>query len=225
MTRAQRAAALVGCAVVAVALAWYAGSRFAPGVPAPPAGTVALGPEAGEGVAQYLARLPAQLPPSGAVAPALVQFGTEQSPAAALDAVAGTTPVVAVLRVPLPRVQTALRFEAVEAAVPAPVALDSARRRALSTARTDATRLVGRPRAVATAEAAALANPTCACVLALVVRADRAELAALAARPEVRAVHAGPPDATARELALSPLLPEQTVRADPPPDDGVVPPS
>jgi hypothetical protein len=62
-------------------------------------------------------------------------------------------------------------------------------------------------------------------VLALVVRADRAALEALAADPGVRAVDAAPVGATEPELALSPLLPGQVERADPPPDDGPVPPA
>ena len=62
-------------------------------------------------------------------------------------------------------------------------------------------------------------------MLALVVRADRAALEALAGRPGVRAVHAAPAGVTERELALSPLLPEQIERADPLPDDGPVPPA
>jgi hypothetical protein len=61
-------------------------------------------------------------------------------------------------------------------------------------------------------------------VLAVVVRADRAALEALAARPGVRAVDAAPVGTTERELALSPLLPGQLTRAEPPPDDGPVPP-
>jgi hypothetical protein len=36
-------------------------------------------------------------------------------------------------------------------------------------------------------------------------------------------MEAAPPGTTDGELALAPLLPEQTVRADPPPDDGPVP--
>jgi hypothetical protein len=127
--------------------------------------------------------------------------------------------------VALPRVQTALRFEPLEPGVAVPTALDSARQRAAAAAAADAGRLTGRPRQVAAAEAAALASPACACVLALVVQADGAALAALAARSGVRAVEAAPAGTTLPEIALSPLLPEQTVRADPLPDDGAVPSS
>ncbi|WFG42202.1 hypothetical protein [Pseudonocardia alni] len=76
---------------------------------------------------------------------------------------------------------------------------------------------------MAAAERRALADPGCACVVALVVTADRAGLEALAARPGVRGVQAAPAGTGAPELALSPLLPEQTTTASPPPDDGPVP--
>lgn len=217
----KRLAVLAGCVVVALLTALYAGSQFggsqfepAAGGPAP--GTVRLGPEAGEPVDAYLARLAADLPAPGAEAYALVQLRTELTGADALAAVDGTRPVSAVFRVPLDRVQTALRFETLGT-------VDLAQDRARETAEADAARLAGRPAAVAAAEAAALADPGCACVVALVVRGDRAALDALATRWPVRAVHAAPADAQPVELALSPLLPAQTVAADPLPDDGPVP--
>jgi hypothetical protein len=190
--------------------------------PAPSAGAVRLGPEPGEAVAAYRARLPSSLPPpDGARAPALVQLDVELTTADAAAVVAGTSPRVAVFRVPLPRVQTALRFAALEEGVPR--ALDNARARAQQAAATDAARLAGRAGAVAAAEARALADPACRCVLAVLVDADRGGLEAVAARPGVRAVEAAPPDTV--DPALAPLLPEQTARADPPPDDGPVPAS
>jgi hypothetical protein len=177
-------------------------------------------------VADYLALLPGRLPPPGQAAPALVQLGAEATTGWAADLVGGSSAAtVAVFRVPLPRVQTALRFEALEPGLPAATALDSARLRAQGGAEADAARLADRPRAVAAAEAAALADPACACVLAMVVRADRAALEALVASREVRAVDAAPVGATEPELALSPLLPGQVERVDPPPDDGPVPPA
>lgn len=221
MSRPWRPAVLVGCLLVALTLGWYAGARDGSGTAAPPAGAVRLGPEPGENVAAYLARLPAALPPAGTRAPALVQLTEEATTPDALAAVAGTTPLTAVFRVPLPRVQTALRFVDVEPGVPAATALDTARARAQLAAATDAGRLPDRAGAVAGAEAAALASPDCRCVVAVLVDGDRAALDAVAARAAVRAVDAAPPG-TAKP-ALAPLLPEQMTRADPLPDDGSVP--
>ena len=223
MTGRARAGVLAACAVVVVLAAWYAGAQVPASVPAPAPGSVRLGPEPGEEVAAYLQRLPAELPAPGTAALALVQFTAELPASAAVPAGAGTTPVTVVLRVPMPRVQTALRFEPLERGVPVPAALDAARRRAQEQAAADARRQGGRSADVAAAEAGAFADPATPCVIALVVQAERAGLDALAARPDVRAVHAAPAGVTARELALSPLLPEQVERADPPPDDGPVP--
>jgi hypothetical protein len=217
-----RLGVLAGCVVVALAVAWYAGSQHPPSSATPAPGSVRLGPEAGEDVAAYLARLPATLPPDGARAPALVQLAAEATAQDALAAVDGTTPVTAVFHVPLPRVQTALRFVALEPGVPAATALDSARVRAQRAAAAEAPQ-AGRPGAVAAVEAASLDSADCRCVVALVVDGDRAGLDAVAGRAAVRAVEAAPPGTTDGELALAPLLPEQAVRADPPPDDGPVP--
>ncbi len=222
MNTRRRLAVLVGCVLVALAVAWYAGSQHPPSSATPAPGSVRLGPEAGEDVAAYLARLPASLPPDGARAPALVQLAAEATAPDALAAVDGTTPVTAVFRVPLPRVQTALRFVALEPGVPAATALDSARVRAQRAAAAEALQ-AGRPGAVAAFEAASLDRADWRCVVAMVVDGDRAGLDAVAGRPAVRAVEAAPPGTTDGELALAPLLPEQTVRADPPPDDGPVP--
>lgn len=240
MRPSRRIAVLLGCVLLALGVAWYAGSRSAPPAPQPAPGSVRLGPEAGEPVAQYLAGLPALLPAPGTATLALVQFRAEMAPAATLAAVGGdgaapvgtgrgdtsarfAVPVTAVLRVPLPRVQTALRFEALESGVSPTTALDAARERARRAADAGAARLTGRQAALAAAEAAALADPACRCVLAVVVRADRAGLDAIAARADARAVHAAPAGTVPIELVLAPLLPEQVERADPPPDDGPVP--
>ncbi len=220
MTTRWRLGILLGCVVVVLLTAWYAGSRFTPTAPAPPPGSVRLGPDPSESVADYLARLPAELPPPGVKVLALVQLAAGRPTATITGDV-----VTVVFRAPLPRVQTALRFEALEPGVPLATAADTAADRARLAAGADAVRLTGRPRDVAAAEAAALADPDCACVVALVARADRAGLEALAAVPGVRAVQAAPVGVTAPELALAPLLPEQTGSADPPPDDGPVPPA
>ncbi|HSU11259.1 MAG TPA: hypothetical protein VLK57_18825, partial [Pseudonocardia sp.] len=153
MNTRGRLAVLAGCVLVALAVAWYAGSQHPPSSATPAPGSVRLGPEAGEDVAAYLARLPASLPPDGARAPALVQLAAEATAPDALAAVDGTTPVTAVFRVPLPRVQTALRFVALEPGVPAATALDSARVRAQRAAAAEALQ-TGRPGAVAAVEAA-----------------------------------------------------------------------
>jgi hypothetical protein len=230
--RRVRLAVLLGCLVVALATAWYAGARSG-SVPSPPqaaVGSVRLGPEPGADVDGYLARLPVELPPPGLRTLALVQFAAEVTVAEALAAVEGAEPVTAVFRVPLPRVQTALRFEPLDPGVPPATALGTARERAQLAAGSDAHRLsgatqraAGRPAAVAAAEAAALAAPGCRCLLALLARGDREVLTVLARRPGVRAVHAAPPGTVPVELALAPLLPGQEVRADPLPDDGPVP--
>jgi hypothetical protein len=198
---------LLACAVVVLLAAWYAGARFPASAPAPAPGSVRLGPDPGEDVAAYLQRLPAELPVPGTAALALVQFAAGLPASAAVQAVADTTPVTAVLRVPMPRVQTALRFEPLEQGMPVAAALDAARERARQQAAADAQRPAGRAAEVAGAEERALADPSGPWVLAVVVRAEREALDAVAAR----------------ELALSPLLPEQAERADPPPDDGPVP--
>ncbi len=214
----MRRAVLVVCAVVVLLTAWYAGSRaVGPSAPAPSPGSVRLGPEPGEAVDAYLARLPADLPPPGAPALALVQFAAERPVADA--ALPGVEPVTAVFRVPIDGVQTALRFEELGTN-----ALATAQQRAAGAAETDAGRLTGRPAAVAAAEARALADPAAPGLVALLGRGDRAALEAVAAAPGVRAVHAAPPDAQPVELALSPLLPAQTETATPVPDDGPVPP-
>jgi hypothetical protein len=218
LTTRRRVALLAACAVVAALVALFAAARSPASVPGPPPGSVRLGPESGEAVSAYLTRAAATLPPPGTTALVLVQFADERTVA---DPLPEGTPVEAVFRVDLPRVQTALRFLPLEPGVPVATALDSARQHAASAATGDAARLTGRSQAVATAEADALARADCACVVALVVSADGSALRRPAAR--VRVVEAAPPGVTLRELALSPLLPEQADRADPLPDDGQVP--
>ena len=216
MTTKGRLALLAACGVVAALVALYTAARSPGPAPGPPAGSVRLGPESGEAVAAYLARAAGTLPSPGATALALVQFADERTVA---DTPALGTPVEAVFRVDIPRVQTALRFAPLEPGAAA--ALDTARQRAAAAADADAGRLTGRARAVAAAEAAALTRPDCPCVVAMVVTADGAALQRPGAG--VRVIEAAPQGVTLRELALSPLLPEQADRADPLPDDGPVP--
>lgn len=218
MTTRRRVALLVACVVVAALVAWNAAARSPAPSAGPPAGSVQLGPDPDEPVSAYLTRAAATLPPEGATALALVQLVEEVTVG---DPLPLGTPVEAVFRVDVRRVQTALRFMPLEPGVPTATALDSARQRAASAAAADAMRLAGRQKEVAAAEASALARPDCACVVALVVSADGAAMRRPAAG--VRVVEAAPPGVTLRELALSPLLPEQVDRVDPLPDDGPVP--
>jgi hypothetical protein len=211
-----------GAGIVVLLLLVYVGVRALSAPPAAPRvaqGQVRLGPDPEETVAGYRARAAQSLPPPGRRAVALVQLGAEVTTEQAAG-LAGSLPVdEAVLRVPLPRVQTALRFATLPAGAPVAGALDTARQQARYAAEADASRLTGRPAAVARAEAGEYAG-ACACVLALVVEGDRAALDTVAAAPGVRVVEAAPVGVTAPELALSPLLPEQTESATPPPDDG-----
>lgn len=228
-----------GLFVVVLVTAWVAGSGTAP--PASTTGSVRLGPEPGQDVAGYLATLPATLPPPGSSAPALVALDVPRDAAGAAALVGRATVETAVFRVPIDRVQTALRFEPVTGVSAGAAgigrALDVARERAAFAAEADAARAadsaatappqareaLDRRVAVTAAERRRLADPGCACVVAVVVTADRAGLDALAARDGVRAVQAAAPGTRPRDLALSPLLPEQTGTVTPPPDDGPVP--
>lgn len=218
MTTRVRLTLLAACVLVLAVVAWHTASRSPASPAGPAAGSVRLGPDPGEAVSAYLTRAANTRPPPGTVALALVQFDDERTVAGAPSV---GTPVEAVFRVDLPRVQTALRFAPLEPGVPVAVALDSARLRAAAAATATATHGTDRQRAVATAEADALNRPDCTCVVALVVSAAGAALQAPVAG--VRAIEAAPPGVALRELALSPLLPEQSDRADPLPDDGPVP--
>ncbi|MGI8814077.1 MAG: hypothetical protein ACR2G2_01940 [Pseudonocardia sp.] len=236
---------LLVCLVVALGVALVAGRQSLLGAPASPPSSdaVRLGPGPGQPVADYLAMLPPRLPPTGAPpVPALVQLAVGLDTTEAADLLTGAPstelngpptvvwPVIAVFRVPLPRVQTALRFQPLtQVADPDPIAavrrqLALAQVVARRTAATEAGRLRGRPARVAAAEAAALSTPGCRCVLAVLVSADRAGLDGLAGRPGVRAVDAAPAGTPTDGVALAPLLPEQTGLVGPVPDDGPLPP-
>lgn len=181
-----------------------------------------LGPEPGEQVAGYLERAGTTLPVAGAGDVwALVQFAGYQDPAGASALVAGARPARVVLRVPLPRVQTAQVVEDIGGQHPVgeiPTAMTRAAQRRTG----DADRNTGRAADVARAEADRLARG-CACVLAVLVYGDRPALDAIAGRSGVRAVHAAAPRSRVQGLALAPLLPEQDSVVGPVPDDGPVP--
>jgi hypothetical protein len=226
--------------VVVLVTAWAAGSQLSP--PAPDAAStdaVRLGPAAGQDVDAYLAgtrTVPAPEDPTTRLA--LVQFDTSltaDAAAAALGHTTDTTLLQAVVRVPFPRVQTALhRVDAPPA--PPPAALTAALTTAGGEAAADAGRggssspADARRVAVARAEAAALGRPGCACLVAAVVQVAPTAAPALRAAPGVRAVQVAPPGTSRARIAVSPLLPEQGPgRPDgavmgPVPDDGPVPP-
>ena len=181
-----------------------------------------LGPASGETVAGYLERTRTLPPGPSGPRPALVTFTAEQDVAAAARLVDGATAREAVFRVPLPRVQTALRQVTLGTAAPAE-ALRLAEAQAANRAGEQARTSTGRPAAIAATESARLADG-CPCTLAVVVETDPALAPALAARPGVRAVEVAPAGARIGALAVSPLLPEQTGTVGPVPDDGPVPP-
>jgi hypothetical protein len=187
-------------------------------------GVQRLGPEAGEPVALYLRRAGASLPTgtSGSVW-ALVQLDRYLTPKPAADLVVSVRLSRVILRVPLPRVQTALITRDLPGQRPVSELAEAMRSAAQD--RLAASREVpgGRPAAVAAAEAAQLRSG-CTCVLALLVYGEGEALRTVAGRPGVRAVHAALPDTPLQDLAIVPLLPEQVDSAGPVPDDGPVPP-
>jgi len=179
---------------------------------------------------------------------ALVQLTEPVDAATAGRLVDGVRLSRVVFRVPLPRVQTALVTRDVPGQQPLTDLVDAQRLAADDRAAAGA-RLagsggadpgaagsgvtgsgaagsrssdVGRAAEVAAAESAAL-RAGCACVLAMLVRADGAGLLALSAAAGVRVVHAAEPGTPLPAIAVSPLLPEQTEVAGPVPDDGPVP--
>jgi hypothetical protein len=218
-SRARRAVLAVLLVGFGFAL-WVAGQ---PGVPLP-SGVQRLGPEAGEPVADYLRRAGASLPAANAGPVwALVELAGYLTPEPAAELTQGVRLSRVILRVPLPRVQTALISRDLPGQRPLAElagALAGAAQDRLAESRAVPG---GRGAAVAAAEAAQLRSG-CACVLALLVRGDREALRTLAARPGARSVHAALPDTTLQDLAISPLLPEQVDVAGPVSDDGPVPP-
>lgn len=215
-------------ALLAVLLVAFGSGVVAAGqrddVPPPLAGSERLGPEPGEPVAGYLDRAARSLPAPGAGEVwALVQLNRHVQPDAAARLAQRVRLARVVLRVPLPRVQTALTTRSVPGQQPAAeivAALCAAadERAAAAAAAPDGSRAA----AVAAAEAQRL-RAGCGCVVAMLVRADRAALAELAGRDGVRAVHAAQPGTPPQGLALAPLLPQQRRVAGPVPDDGPVP--
>ncbi|MDQ4009849.1 MAG: hypothetical protein M3228_03950 [Actinomycetota bacterium] len=215
--------AVLAVLLAALGLAVVVAGR--PGEPLSVTDVQRLGPEAGEPVADYLRRAGASLPAaeSGSVW-ALVQLEGYLKPGRAAELAQGVRLSRVVLRVPLPRVQTALITRDLPGQRPVAELTE-----ALQSAAQDRTAVAvrevpgGRPAAVAAAEATQL-RARCACVLAFLVFGDGEALHAVAARPGVRAVHAALPDTPIQDIAISPLLPEQLDSAGPVPDDGPVSP-
>lgn len=191
---------------------------------APVMGTELLGPEQGEPVADYLTRARHTLPATGEVW-ALVQFGEPVDAGTAAALTEGVRVSRVVYRVPLPRVQTALVTMPLPGQRPA-AELRGAQGRAADERQQAGERAAangqGRAAGIAAAEAAEL-RAGCACVLALLVRADRVGLDAVASRPPVRVIHAATTGLPLQALAVSPLLPEQRDVVGPVPDDGPLP--
>ncbi|MGH3809875.1 MAG: hypothetical protein ACRDRU_25295 [Pseudonocardiaceae bacterium] len=213
-----RWAVLAVLVVVFGSAIWVAGQRGE----SLPGGVQRLGPETAEPVVDYLRRAGASLPAEASEPVwALVQLDGYLAPAPAAELVRSVRLSRVILRVPLSRVQTAL----ITRDLPGqrPVAELTEALRAAAADRLAASRVArdGRRAAVAAAEATALRRG-CTCVLALLVLGDRDALAAVVARPGVRAVHAALPDTAIQDLAISPLLPEQVDTTGPVPDDGPV---
>jgi hypothetical protein len=188
-----------------------------------PSGVQRLGPEAGEPVAHYLRRARASLP-AGTSGPvwALVQLDGYLTPEPAAELARGVRLSRVILRVPLPRVQTALITRDLPGQRPVTEldeAMCSAAQDRLAASRAAPSE---RSAAVAAAEATQLRSG-CACVLALLVFGDGESLRAVAARSGVRAVHAADPGTPLQDIAIAALLPEQVDLVGPVPDDGPVP--
>ncbi|HEX5493144.1 MAG TPA: hypothetical protein VFX70_01035 [Mycobacteriales bacterium] len=177
-----------------------------------------LGPRDGELVSAYLARSRAALNGrTGSEPPgyALVAFDHYAGPAEVAALTGGSAMVRALVRVPLPRVQT----EIVD--VPARTGADILGGMGAAAARLDAEASGADPVSAAVDRAQAdRLRDRCGCVLGAVVRADPAALRALDRRPGIRAVEPAPPGEPLDRLVFVPLLPEQRSRVEPPPDDG-----
>jgi hypothetical protein len=187
-------------------------------------GVQRLGPEAGEPVAHYLPRAGASLP-TGTSGPvwALVQLDGYLAPEPAAELTWGVRLSRVILRVPLPRVQTALVTRDLPGQRPVTELAEAMRSAAQDRLAASRAAPSGRAAAVAVAEASRLRSG-CACVLAVLVYGDGDALRRVAARLRVRAVHAALPDTPIQDVAISPLLPEQLDATGPVPDDGPVPP-
>lgn len=216
--------ATVAAVVCAVALAVVVVVLGVENPPTPrPVSTDSLGPDAGEPVADYLARASVTLD-EAAVDGAdsgprwgLVTFDDEVT-ATDADALTGDVRISQVwFRVPIDRVQTPI--------VPVGVAgaESVARASGLAAAQLHGTTGEWDRQARVDAVSASRLTQDCACVVAVTVRAPLTELVALSDVAGVRSVEALPADAVFGRFAVRPLLPEQTEAVTPGPDDGEVP--
>lgn len=182
-------------------------------------GTDRLGPENGEAVSNYLARSNDSLRgEDSSVRWALLSFTTAITSDRIPEYAAGLRISEVEYHVWVDRVATPI--------IPVPVPAGDAV--AVATVKTAAAQMGSTPtyddrstRVKNLVTARLQAN--CACVVAVVLQAPLAELRAIAAKPGARVVEALPADAAADVFAVAPLLPEQSVSADPTPDDGPVP--
>jgi len=215
----------LGCGAVIAALVMVTGVA---GSPTPGVrGVESLGPDTGASVSGYLADAAARLGEVGADEQrwALLSPQLELTAESAARLVDGARTVRVLLRVRLPRVQTALlTAEIVDQGGPdALVAeLTAAQRRAAGRLAAVQQVSAGRERAVAEVSVARL-SAGCACVVGLLLRGSGAQLRAVAGRSRVRALAPAPAGAGYGDLALAPLLPEQSGTVGPGPDDGTVP--
>ncbi|MGL4306933.1 MAG: hypothetical protein ACRCSF_12375 [Mycobacteriaceae bacterium] len=208
---------------VAICVAMFLALCFSLGTVNPvvsqPSTAEVLGPVAGELVSEYQVRSAESFAsgrPEGKRW-ALVSLAEELMPQEAIALLSGLRVSQIVVRVPLDRVQTPLITIAV------PGSSESILQVLAEAARF--TPITGfSPRSVA------VNNVTrnrlevgCACIAAVVVRANFSALQALRIAPRVRIVEVLPEDALGSRIGVSPLLSEHRTVVLPQPDDGLVP--
>nr|WP_051161292.1 hypothetical protein [Nocardia transvalensis] len=213
----MRTAAILTAAVLAVALIVLLGWANPPRPSV--VSTDRLGPENGEPVADYLARVRDSLAAADNDQHwALVSFGTgvpaDQLPRSA----AGLRISHVLYHVPIDRVYT----PPIDVPVPAGDAATLASLAAAAGAMDNSQPADDRAARTARVVAARL-HAACPCAVGLVVRATPPQLRDLATHNSIRAVEALPPDAAAGAFTVVPLLPEQQETTAPGPDDGPVP--
>lgn len=215
----------LGCGAVIAALVMVTGVA---GSPTPGVrGVESLGPDTGASVSGYLADAAARLGEVGADEQrwALLSPQVELTAESAARLVDGARTARVLLRVRLPRVQTALlTAEIADQGGPDALVADltAAQRRAAGRLAAVQQVSAGRERAVAEVSVARL-SAGCACVVGLLLRGSGAQLRAVAGRSGVRALAPAPAGAGYGDLALAPLLPAQSGTVGPGPDDGTVP--